>query len=149
MNIIGWDALWRERARGQFKDEHFELIREAGFSHVRVNLHPLRDGQPDAQGKLRKEFFTTLDWALDQALANHLLVVLDFHDDLAISPDPDGKKSEFLASWAAIAVHCRERPPEVLFDSSTSRPPSSPTNPGLITGTRPWPSSENPIRRAP
>ena len=116
VNIIGWDALWRERARGHFKDEHFKLIRQAGFSHVRVNLHPLRDGQPDAQGKLRKEFFTTLDWALDQALANHLLVVLDFHDDLAISPDPAGKKSEFLASWAAIAVHCRERPPEVLFE---------------------------------
>jgi hypothetical protein len=72
VNIIGWDTLWRERARGHFKDEHFKLIHEAGFSHVRVNLHPLRDGQPDAQGKLRKEFFTTLDWALDQALANHL-----------------------------------------------------------------------------
>jgi endoglucanase len=116
VNIIGWDALWRDRARGNFKDEHFKLIHEAGFSHVRINLHPLRDGKPDAQDKLRPEFFSTLDWAVDQALANKLLVILDYHDDLAISPDPVGKESEFLASWAAIADHCQGRPPEVLFE---------------------------------
>ena len=53
---------------------------------------------------------------MDQALANKLLVILDYHDDLAISPDPAGKKSEFLASWAVIADHCQGRPPEVLFE---------------------------------
>jgi endoglucanase len=116
VNIIGWDKLWQDRARSSFRDEHFKLIHQAGFSHVRINLHPLRDGKPDAQGKLRKEFFTTLDWAIDQALASKLLVILDFHDDLAISPDPAGKKSEFLASWTAIAGHCQERPAEVLFE---------------------------------
>jgi endoglucanase len=116
VNIIGWDALWQDRERGQFKNEHFKLIHEAGFSHVRVNLHPLRDGKPDAQGNLRKEFFSTLDWAIDQALANRLLVILDYHNDLAISPDPAGKKSEFLASWTALADHCQRRPPEVLFE---------------------------------
>jgi endoglucanase len=116
VNIIGWDALWQDGARGCFKDEHFKLIHEAGFSHVRINLHPLRDGKPDAQGKLSKEFFATLDWAIDQALANKLLVILDFHDDLAISPDPVSKKSEFLVCWVAIAEHCQGRSPEVLFE---------------------------------
>lgn len=116
VNIIGWDNLWQDRARGNFKDEHFKLIHEAGFSHVRINLHPLRDGRPDAQGMLRPEFFKTLDWAIDQATANHLLAVLDYHDDLAISPNPAGKQQQFLASWAAIAEHCRARPPEVLFE---------------------------------
>jgi endoglucanase len=116
VNILGWDALWQDRARGQFQDIHFKLIREAGFQHVRINLHPLRDGQPDAEGKLRDEFFKTLDWAVDQALTNGLLVILDYHDDLAISPDPAGKKPAFLASWKAIAEHCRDRPDTVLFE---------------------------------
>ena len=116
VNIIGWDSLWQDRARGNFKDEHFKLIHQAGFSHVRINLHPLRDGQPNPQGQLRKEFFATLDWAVDQALANQLLVVLDFHDDLVISPDPAGKRGDFLESWTAIAEHCQGRPPEVLFE---------------------------------
>ena len=116
VNIIGWDALWRDPSRGQFKDAHFKLIHEAGFQHVRINLHPLRDGQPDATGRLREGFFKTLDWAVDQALANQLLVILDYHDDLAISPDPEGKKKAFLDSWKAIAEHCKDRPDTVLFE---------------------------------
>ena len=116
VNLLGWDALWQNRARSQFKEEHFKMIREAGFQHVRINLHPLRDGKPDAQGKLRDEFFKTMDWAVDQALANQLLVILDFHDDLAISPDPAGKRKEFLDAWTAIAEHSKSRPDTVLFE---------------------------------
>ncbi len=116
VNILGWDALWRDRARGQFKDVNFKLIREAGFNHVRVNLHPLRDGKPDASGKLRDEFIKTMDWAVDGALANGLLVILDYHDDLAISPDPQAMRKEFLGSWTAIAEHCKDRPDTVLFE---------------------------------
>jgi endoglucanase len=116
VNILGWDAIWREPARSKFKDAHFKSIREAGFNHVRINLHPLRDGKPDADGKLRAEFFKTMDWAVDQALANGLLAILDYHDDLAISPDPEGKKKDFLASWSAIAEHCKDRPDTVLFE---------------------------------
>ena len=116
VNILGWDRLWQDPARGQFKEVHFKLIRQAGFNHVRINLHPLRDGKPDANGQLKPEFFKTMDWAIDQALTNGLLVILDYHDDLAISPDPEGKKAAFLASWVAIAEHCRERPDTVLFE---------------------------------
>jgi endoglucanase len=57
-----------------------------------------------------------MDWAVDQALTNGLLVILDYHDDLAISPDPAGKKKEFLDSWTAIAEHSQGRPDTVLFE---------------------------------
>ena len=116
VNILGWDRVWQDPAHGQVKDVHFKLIRAAGFSHVRINLHPLRDGKPEANGRLRDEFFQTMDWAVDQALTNGLLAILDYHDDLAVSPDPEGKKKAFLDSWAAIAEHCRERPDTVLFE---------------------------------
>lgn len=96
VNILGWDALWQDRARGQFKEIHFKMIREAGFQHVRINLHPLRDGKPDAQGKLRDGFFETMDWAVDQASTNGLLVILDYHDDLAIRRTPSEKRR---SSW--------------------------------------------------
>lgn len=116
VNILGWDPIWRDKAQGHLTDEHFKLIAQAGFNHVRINLHPLRDGKPDAEGKLREQFYAIMDWAIDQALANKLMVVLDYHDDLAISPNPAGKRKDFMASWAAIAEHCKARPPEVLFE---------------------------------
>jgi endoglucanase len=116
VNLLGWDAIWDDPARSRFEAIDFRLIREAGFNHVRVNLHPLRDGKPDPGGKLREEFFKTMDWAVDHALSNQLMVILDFHDDLAISPDPEGKRKDFLAAWTAIAEHCRNRPNTVLFE---------------------------------
>jgi endoglucanase len=116
VNLLGWDAIWDNPARSRFEARDFRLIREAGFNHVRLNLHPLRDGKPDPSGKLREEFFNTMDWAVDHALSNQLMVVLDFHDDLAISPDPQGKRKDFLAAWTAIAEHCQRRPSTVLFE---------------------------------
>ena len=116
VNLLGWDAIWDNPARSRFEAIDFRLIREAGFNHVRVNLHPLRDGKPDPDGKLREEFFKTMDWAVDHSLSNQLMVILDFHDDLAISPDPEGKRKDFLAAWKAIAEHCKNRPNTVLFE---------------------------------
>jgi aryl-phospho-beta-D-glucosidase BglC (GH1 family) len=57
-----------------------------------------------------------MDWAVDQALSNQLMVILDFHDDLEISPDPEGKRKDFLAAWTAIAQHCKNHPGTVLFE---------------------------------
>jgi len=116
VNLLGWDRIWQEPANGTVKDVHFKLIHEAGFNHVRINLHPLRDGKPDAGGRLRPEFFHIMDWAVRQALTNGLMAILDFHDDLAISPDPAGQRKAFLDSWTAIAAHGRDLPDTVLFE---------------------------------
>jgi endoglucanase len=61
-------------------------------------------------------FSRQLDWAADRALTNGLLAILDYHDDNTISPDPKGKRKEFLDSWTAIAEHCKNRPDTVLFE---------------------------------
>jgi endoglucanase len=80
VNLLGWDVIWQNPARTQFKEAHFKRIREAGFNHVRINLHPLRDGKPDTSGKLRPEFFQTMDWAVDHALTNGLMVIPYFYE---------------------------------------------------------------------
>jgi len=115
VNVIGYDPIWRHREQGRFHAEHFRAIRQAGFSHVRINLHPFRDNRSDG-GKIRDEYLKTLDWAVDQALANQLLVILDFHEFEAMSRDPAGLKSRFLAIWAQIAEREKDRPGDVLFE---------------------------------
>jgi endoglucanase len=94
------------------------MIREAGFQHVRINLHPFRDNpRPSGEGAgLREEYLSTLDWAVDEALKAGLLVVLDFHEFTALGKDPDGLKPRYLACWEVIAERQRHRPPEVLFE---------------------------------
>ena len=150
VNIIGWDKLWQDRARGNFKDEHFKLIHQAGFSHVRINLHPLRDGRPDVQGKLRPEFFTTLDWAIDQAAANQSAC------DSRLSRRPGdftGSRRHEEAVPCELGCHRRALPGASARRYCSrflmSRRPSSRMIPGAIIGTKPWASSENPIQAAP
>jgi endoglucanase len=40
VNIIGYDPIWKSRAEARIQARHFQLIRQAGFNHVRINLHP-------------------------------------------------------------------------------------------------------------
>jgi endoglucanase len=115
VNVLGYDPIWRYREQGRFKAEHFRAIRQAGFNHVRINLHPFRDNR-QAEGKLRDDWLKTLDWAVDQALANQLMVVLDFHEFTAMSRDPGGLKERYLAIWSELAGRYKDRSSDVLFE---------------------------------
>jgi endoglucanase len=115
VNVLGYDPIWRHREQGRFKAEHFRAIRQAGFRHVRVNLHPFRDNRSSG-GKLRDQWVETLDWAVDQALANQLMVVLDFHEFEAMSRDPAGLKEQYLAIWSRLAERYKDRSSDVLFE---------------------------------
>ena len=116
VNVLGYDPLWRDRAKARFQPEHFRLIREAGFNHVRIPLHPFRDVKDAPDGKLSGAYLQAVDWAIDQALANGLLVVLDFHQFQEMAKDPEALKPRFLSFWSQVAPHCKERPDAVLFE---------------------------------
>ena len=116
VNILGYDPLWRSRSEARFQNEHFKLIKEAGFNSVRINLHPFRYGNADQNHKLSETWFETLDWAIEQALSNKLMVVLDFHEFNAMGTNPSGRKDQFLAIWKQIAERYRDYPDEVIFE---------------------------------
>ncbi len=116
VNIIGYDPIWRAREQGRFQAGHFRLLREAGFQHVRINLHPFRHMDKTAPFALRPAWLETLDWAVDNALANGLLVVLDMHEFNAMAADPAALKPQWLAFWRQLAEHCQHRPSTVLFE---------------------------------
>ena len=40
VNVLGYDPIWRDRDEARMQNKHFRLIKEAGFDHVRINLHP-------------------------------------------------------------------------------------------------------------
>jgi endoglucanase len=116
VNIIGYDPLWRDRARARFQNEHFRLIRAAGFNNVRIVLHPFQYGKADKDHKLGDAWFATLDWAVEQALANKLMVILDFHEFQEMARAPQDHKDRFLAMWKQIARRYKDAPSELLFE---------------------------------
>jgi len=112
VNVLGYDPIWKDRERSRFKAEHFRAIKEAGFDHVRIVLHPFRDNR----GEVRETWWKTLDWAVDQAIGAGLLAILDFHEFQAMSKDPAGRKERFLAFWSRLSERCKDRPDSVLFE---------------------------------
>ena len=114
INILGYDPIWKSPKDARFREGDFKRIHDAGFRHVRINLHPFRDAEAD--GVLSDSYWKTLDWAVQQAIERKLAVVLDFHEFLEMAKDPQGMKSRYLAAWKQIAEHYKNAPNAVLFE---------------------------------
>lgn len=116
VNIIGYDPIWGNFEDRRFHAEHFRIIKEGGFSTVRINIHPFRHMDEENGYALPDYWFSTLDWAVENALANDLVVILDFHEYNAMADDPENKKDIFLSFWRQVAPHCKDLPNTVLFE---------------------------------
>ena len=116
VNIIGYDPIWQDRAKARFQAKHFARIKEAGFSSVRINLHPFRHMDAANGSALKPSWLDTLDWAVKEALANRLAVILDMHEFGAMAEDPAGRKGAWLAFWRQVAPRFKEAPDDVVFE---------------------------------
>jgi hypothetical protein len=116
VNIIGYDPIWQDRAKARFKDGHFAKIREAGFTSVRINLHPFKHMDAADGYALEPSWMETLDWAVKGALAARLAVILDMHEFHAMAEDPAGRKPAWLAFWRQVATRFKDAPDDVVFE---------------------------------
>lgn len=116
VNIIGYDPLWRSREQARFQTEHFRLLQEAGFQSVRVNLHPFRHMDRTKNWELPATWFATLDWAVAEASAQGLMVILDCHEFDAMGKDAEGNHDRFLSFWRQVSAHCAKTGDNVVFE---------------------------------
>jgi endoglucanase len=116
VNILGYDPLWSGRSQARFQEKHFRLLKQAGFDHVRVNLHAFRHMRNDGDLALSLAWFATLDWVVEQALAAGLLVILDCHEFTALGDDPGANQAKFLSFWRQLAEHTRCASDRVVFE---------------------------------
>lgn len=115
VNIIGYDrAFWKDKDHGRFKENYFKMIKEAGFSNIRVNLHAF--SRMDANYQFDAEWLKTLDWVVEKGLEAHLMVILDMHEYTRMADDPVGKKEMFLSVWRQLAPRYKDAPDDVIFE---------------------------------
>lgn len=116
VNVLGYDPVWKSRDSARFQTRHFQLLREAGFQHVRVNLFPFRHMDRDRGWALHEDWWRTLDWIVREATARKLMVVLDCHEFNAMADDPQGRREQFLAFWRQLSEHCAGAGDNVVFE---------------------------------
>lgn len=114
VNIIGYDPLWWGAGKARFHERHFQLIHDAGFQTVRVNLQAF--DHMDAQNQLDPAWLKTLDWVVKNALANNLTVILDEHDYGYCGEHADTCETKLLAFWQQVAPIYKDTPPSVIFE---------------------------------
>jgi endoglucanase len=115
VNIIGYDkAFWQDHTKGRFKESYFKMIKDAGFSTVRVNLHPF--SQMDSQHIINPDWLQTLDWVVDKGLEANLMIILDLHEFTAMADNPEAKKEMFLSFWKQVAPRYKDKSDKVMFE---------------------------------
>jgi endoglucanase len=114
VNIIGYDPLWRDFDKARFRERHFQRIHQGGFQTVRINLQAF--SHMDGGNHLDPTWFKTLDWAVKNAVANGLTVILDEHDYNVCGNGAEVCKPRLMAFWEQVAEHYKDAPNGVLFE---------------------------------
>jgi endoglucanase len=114
VNIVGYDPLWQDASRARFKPRHFEIIRNGGFSSVRIALMAFRF--MNDRNELPQKWFDTLDGLVNEALKQDLHVIIDEHDYSACGRDVVACRPKLMAFWTQVAAHYQDAPDKVVFE---------------------------------
>jgi endoglucanase len=102
---------------GVFLDaKHFEMAKGGGFDHVRLPVRFSAHALPIAPYTIDENFFSRVDWALDQAQKNGLNVILDLHHYEELMEEPDAHAARFIGLWQQISDRYAGRPSSVSFE---------------------------------
>lgn len=94
------------------------LLREVGFTHVRLPFNPAYLIDEDDPDLLRDFFLNRLDTAVDLALEADLAIIIDMHplaDFLEALAMDDAHVEQVEQVWRNLAAHFSERDPNQVF----------------------------------
>lgn len=107
---------------------YFELIADAGFDHIRLPVswagyadteppYTIPDGDdPTVTHPDYRNIFERVDWAIEQALANDLRIIVNMHHYDEAHDDPAAHHDRLVAMWEQIAARYADQPDEVYFE---------------------------------
>jgi endoglucanase len=98
------------------QEEYFYQIKQAGFDSVRIPVRWSAHADTEAPYTIDPEFFERVDWAVDHALANGLMVVLNVHHYEEIMADPGGHDDRLIAMWEQITRRYQSHSCDLAFE---------------------------------
>ena len=114
VNVLGYDGIWEGGTDAPFRLSYFEMIRRAGFGHVRINLFGFK--YMNATNQLDTTVLERLDLVVDQAIRAGLIPVIDEHDYGSCQADPSGCATKLKSFWNQISARYAGRCPTAVFE---------------------------------
>src|SRR5258706_7364328 len=122
INLSHWFAQSNDYSKAHLDShtmaEDIALIRKIGFDHVRLTLEPAPLFNADDPSRLKADYLSYLDHALDMILARGLAVSVDIHPSDEFKKGLNSNDSQIEAFgefWRALAQHLSTRDPEGVF----------------------------------
>lgn len=98
------------------QEEFFQIIKEAGFTAVRLPVRWSAHALAEPPYTIDPEFFQRVDWAINQALTNDLAIIVNMHHYEEMALDPVAHEPRFMAIWQQIAERYQAYPNDLLFE---------------------------------
>ena len=114
INILGYDGIWNGHLNAPFRLDYFDVIRKAGFRHVRINLHAFK--YLNTSNNLDPQLLSRLDAVLAAASSGGLVPVIDEHDFEDCQRDPNDCVAKTKAFWMAVSGYLAGKHPSAVFE---------------------------------
>jgi endoglucanase len=98
------------------RSEYFDIIKDAGFTSVRIPVRWSAHAQAEAPYAIAPEFFARVDFVVRGALSRGLNVVIDDHHYAELFQNPQRELPRLIALWDQIASHYRDYSQDVFFE---------------------------------
>ncbi|NVK57042.1 MAG: glycoside hydrolase family 5 protein [Alteromonadaceae bacterium] len=98
------------------KSDYFKWLKSKGFDSVRIPVRWSAHTTESAPYTIDERFFKRVDWAIEQSLANDLMVIINIHHFMEIFEDPAAEEAKFLSMWRQIATRYANQPAGVIFE---------------------------------
>lgn len=99
-----------------FQDEYAQIIRKAGFRHVRIPVRWSAHAAGQAPYWIDPAFMKRVRHVVDTCLKAGLHVVLNVHHFEEIYTTPEEQEARLLAIWKQISAEFRTAPNELIFE---------------------------------
>jgi endoglucanase len=97
-------------------ERHFGLCRQAGFTAVRLPVNWVAHAATARPFRLDQQILDRVGWAVSQAAAQDLAIVVDNHLDPGLMTDPAAHRERFMSVCGQVAQHLRGTGEHVFFE---------------------------------
>jgi len=98
------------------EQEFFSLIKEAGFSAIRVPIRWSAHARTTAPYTINPAFLNRVNWVLSNAKQNELAAVINIHHYEEIMDNPAAHKNRFLGIWEELTKYYKNEPDDIIFE---------------------------------
>jgi len=98
------------------KDDYFKLIRDKGFTGVRIPIRWSAHTQENPPYSILPAFKNRVDHVIDEALKNDLAVVINIHHFEEIMERPAENKAKLLSLWEQISDYYKDYSDKLYFE---------------------------------